>query len=365
MSEDCSHSRATLAPASISLADQLDFARVLCAGSTARQNFAIVRPMERLQRIFESAVNWAGARNLFGALGRKHSHPIFDVFPPIGEQPNVDTDYLGVRTQAEMLPVGARSPAFDGFPPPPRIDEEYFEWIDVLEAAQAASGQFTMIEVGAGYGRWAMRGWRAAQRLGKEAKIVLVEADPQHLAWAKSHLAFNGVPDGKAKFVEAAVSPEVGTTTFVVEMPPGDVAGDLWYGPALAWDKPVEGGTSHQTYHGRPLLDLPNGWRGIEVATLPLSVVLHGEGVIDLVDLDIQGAESAAIAEAIEPLTAKVRRLHIGTHGRDIEVSLRRSLSAAGWRLVRSYACQRWNWTRFGWVRFGDGVQTWVNPKLA
>jgi hypothetical protein len=32
---------------------------------------------------------------------------------------------------------------------------------------------------------------------------------------------------------------------------------------------------------------------------------------------------------------------------------------------VRAFPCLRWNRTEFGWIRFNDGVQTWVNPKLA
>lgn len=35
----------------------------------------------------------------------------------------------------------------------PAFDEEYFEWIDLLEAVTEATGEFTMIELGAGWGR--------------------------------------------------------------------------------------------------------------------------------------------------------------------------------------------------------------------
>ena len=36
----------------------------------------------------------------------------------------------------------------------PSFNEEYFEWVDVLEAVVARAGMFTMLELGAGWGRW-------------------------------------------------------------------------------------------------------------------------------------------------------------------------------------------------------------------
>ena len=34
---------------------------------------------------------------------------------------------------------------------------EYFEWLDLLHAVQDARDRFVMVELGAGYGRWAVR----------------------------------------------------------------------------------------------------------------------------------------------------------------------------------------------------------------
>ena len=46
----------------------------------------------------------------------------------------------------------------------PRFDEEYFEWVDVLESVLLTTERFTMIELGAGWGRWLARGAAAAER---------------------------------------------------------------------------------------------------------------------------------------------------------------------------------------------------------
>jgi hypothetical protein len=44
----------------------------------------------------------------------------------------------------------------------PVAHEEYFEYIDLLEAVTLARGLFTMMELAAGYGRWLVRGTAAA-----------------------------------------------------------------------------------------------------------------------------------------------------------------------------------------------------------
>ena len=77
----------------------------------------------------------------------------------------------------------------------PQLDEEYFEWIDLLESVVAASGSYTMIELGAGYGRWALRAAFAAQRYNPDLRchIIAVEAEPTVYGWLKEHFAHNGL----------------------------------------------------------------------------------------------------------------------------------------------------------------------------
>jgi hypothetical protein len=321
-----------------------------------------------LRSLAETAVNWSAARGLLPPWHRPEHHPILANFAPTpASGASIDTDYLGVMTQAHMLPPHWVSPAFSDQPPPPRFDEEYFEWIDILESVSEARGTFTMLEVGAGYARWAVRGWAAARRRGLDVRLGIVEADPQHMVWAKSHLAFNTVPASDAMFFEVAVGTTRGRTVFVVDMPPdrpGNNPKD-WYGQALAWDNPLESDKPQRMYYGKPLLELPDQWGGVEVEIVPLEEVLRPFDFVDLADFDIQGVEGKVIEASVDILTRKVRRLHIGTHSREIDASLPRVLGAAGWRCLRAYPCLRWNRTEFGWIDFNDGVQTWINPRLA
>jgi hypothetical protein len=60
-----------------------------------------------------------------------------------------------------------------------------------------------------------------------------------------------------------------------------------------------------------------------------------------------------------------VKRVHVGTHSREIEDGLRRLFRALGWQSLADYACLSSATTPFGMVSFRDGVQSWLNPRFA
>lgn len=289
-------------------------------------------------------------------------HAVFDAFTPYdGPSPaGVSLGFLGDRFRASF---GGWEPQPEGYAAltAPPIDEEYFEWIDILEAALLAGPTFTFLELGAGFGRWSVRAALAARQLGKTPRLVLAEADPRHVSFIHTNMADNGVPPDEYRVFDTAVAGSREDKIFCVGTP---TEGDAWYGQSVigddVGDSPVMG-----EYFGRPLYSYQGGWAHvIRLKQIPLSSVLEGEALIDLVDLDLQGAEALAVAEAIGPLTAKVRRLHIGTHGTEIEAQLRAILSQAGWTCLRDYRLGEVNETEFGACDFNDGVQSWVNPAL-
>lgn len=67
----------------------------------------------------------------------------------------------------------------------PPFDEEYFEWIDLLEAVAAAKDRFTMLELGAGFGRWTARAAAAAKQRDLSYSLIAVEAEPTHFDWMR------------------------------------------------------------------------------------------------------------------------------------------------------------------------------------
>jgi len=246
----------------------------------------------------------------------------------------------------------------------PVIDEEYFEWIDLLEAVENAGSTFVMAELGAGYGRWSSRGAVAARAKGKKACLILAEAEPEHAEWIREHMANNGIAEEEYTLFQAAVGASRGTMPFCIEMPAdrGSSAPKDWYGQAL-----VDPGTvghlreTGRTYMGRPV-KVVDGWGSIDIEVIPLPNMLAGVEQVDFIDIDIQGAEADVVAASIKTLNAKVKRLHIGTHSTEIEARLRAVLSSAGWVCVHDYPCQTTGvQTPFGHIDFADGVQGWRN----
>jgi hypothetical protein len=64
-------------------------------------------------------------------------------------------------------------------------------------------------------------------------------------------------------------------------------------------------------------------------------------------------------------LSERVRRIHIGTHGRDVHWRLHDLFATHGWEIVFSFQPDAEHHTSLGTFRTGDGVLTVVNPRLA
>lgn len=289
-------------------------------------------------------------------------HAVFDRFQGFAGEvaAGFTADWSGALTRdvfnaASPFPGGHLAPAA------PAPNEDYFEWIDVLQAVEAARGRFVMLELGAGYGRWSLRGYFAARQRGlSDIHLVIAEAEPQHAAWLRQNLEDNAVPPASVEVVEAAISGSHGEAPLSVHMP-GE--GEGWYGQMITpmgdGHTPVVG-----EYFGHPLIELPGGARVVKVPMSPLSRLIEPHARIDLVDFDLQGAEADAVEEALPLLTERAARLHIGTHSKAIEARLPELLAPAGWVRVRDFPGAQVNETPYGPLWFDDGLQTWFNSRL-
>ena len=278
-----------------------------------------------------------------------------------------DCDFLGVRTRrafvqgmvAEGLP-SSRPPVY------PSFDNEYFEWIDILEAAEQADETFVMIELGAGYGRWSARAAAAIRRRGNcRFQCVAVEAEPAHFRSIRDHFRDNDIDPDDHDLIWAAVDSRPGFVPFWVG------AADQWYGQAIALNQslPSLDVSTRRKLKARSALGRPPVISSTErtVAWIPcvtLAEVLAPYPRVDLIDLDVQGAEYDVLAAAIDLVDERVRRLHIGTHSRQIEERLRELMSSHSWENINDYPGQSTAQTPYGPIQFDDGVQTWVNPAM-
>ena len=308
-----------------------------------------------------------------GQLGpfRQH-HPVFSAFKPFaGEVPvEFEVDFIGMRTRNGVQPsITSRdtSTVLTSLPP---VDEEYFEWIDLLSSVLDAGESYTMIELGAGYGRWAARAAVAARARGiNRIRLGLAEAEPAHILWLKQHLTDNGISTGEAAIYESAISDQTGWMEFYVGMPNdhNDLTAQRWYGQSLSqpYERPhIEAQPSTELYHGREVITYEFGWKAIKVPTVNIRDLLSEYDEIDLLDLDIQGAELRVLTAGAALLDRQVKRLHIGTHSSELETGLRKLLNGRGWIQLRDYAGGQLNCTAFGNVMFADGVQSWLNPRF-
>jgi FkbM family methyltransferase len=273
-------------------------------------------------------------------------------------------DFLCCRIRHEFWPSCLRTgiPQKD-YPP---FDEEYFEWIDVLESVVQARDTYTMIELGAGFGRWMVRaGVAMRQSANLPCHYVGVEAEPLHFNWIPMHFRDNGIDPGGQRFLRAAVSDRSGYAHFYVGTPSiADNTAAEWYGQQLINSHEVPAKTDEDEYLGLPVITHQSGFKSVRVRTVSLSEVLYNVSKVDLLDMDIQGQELKVISAAIADVTAKVKRIHIGTHSAQVELGLRQLLAGSEWQCLADYPCSSTNPTPWGPIAFQDGVQSWVNSRL-
>jgi FkbM family methyltransferase len=302
-------------------------------------------------------------------------HPVFAHFQPFRGEVRAFTipDFLGTMYRDEFTAGWGRGQPipYQAYGSYPEFKEDYFEWIDILEAAVAARGSFTMIDLGAGFGRWSVGAAFAIRQCHPDLpfKIVAVEAEPTVFEWMRLNFADNGIDPGSYKLIHAAVTEHPGDVLFYIGGPSGgpyDKHPNAWYGQFLTQDYDMAGDSAEDgEYGGRRVLRHASGWRSIRVPGISLRRILQDLDVVDVIDMDIEGQELPAIQASIGALDAKVRRLHIGTHSKEIEAALRELLSRHGWRCWADYTQFSTSDTPFGPIAFENGVQSWTNPRLA
>src|SRR4029453_17127410 len=153
------------------------------------------------------------------AVNEEH-HPVFRSFVPFaGVTPaGYTVDFLGCLARHEFWHSAANLPAHTVTTTFPPVDEDYFLWVHLLESILCAKDRYTMVELGAGYGEWVVRAFRALRRQHQNLpfRAVAVEADPVHFEWMRLNLADNGLLPSQHKLIHAAVTDKPGDLFFVI-----------------------------------------------------------------------------------------------------------------------------------------------------
>jgi FkbM family methyltransferase len=272
---------------------------------------------------------------MHNALVAPDHHPVFLRFQLYsGRVPaGFHADFLGSTFRGafhgESSPESPERFVAASYPP---FDEEYFQWIDLLESVDSAKNVFTMLELGAGYGRWTARAAAAVCQRGLPYRFVAVEAEPTHFQWLLQNLQDNGIDLAHCRLVHAAATSKDGKVCFDA----GDPAGS--YGRAI-------GGTT-------------------EIDAISLPTLLLPLDRVDLIDIDVQGAELDVLASAAGSLDQKVRRVHLETHSDYLHAETLRYFRRLGWKPHFLFEGDTADETPYGRINFQGGTQSWLNPRL-
>lgn len=295
-------------------------------------------------------------------------HPIFEhyAFTEPADEPGFRRNGLGVRERFEFVNADVY-PDYGRLRPGglPIYDEEYFEWIDVLEAVSQAQERFVMMELGAGFGRWLVNAATAVRQTKTiPLYLVAVEAEPTHFAWLLQHLKDNGLNPNEHRLVEAAAGKSQGSVLFDCSFDPADEYGQGILSPKTqTWRERLALGTRLRSLiRGRTNAEPPRGYR--RISTVTLASLLAPLTIVDLIDADIQGAEADVFCSSLPILTKKVRRVHLGTHSENGKSRLRQAFCKYGWQCLHDFQSGQTHATSYGEIAFVDGVQSWLNPTL-
>jgi FkbM family methyltransferase len=244
------------------------------------------------------------------------------------------------RTMQQALPLG---------------EDLLLDWVPLLEAVELAPGAFTIVALGAGWGRWAVAGAFAARQCGKEYRIVAVEAEPTHFQWLLRHLCDNGIDRDRARTIHAAANAYSGTCMFQVGNPTGT------YGQSIVSEDQL----------GDPQFREELQRSGIEpsvVQCVDLAEVLRGVDRVDYMHMDIQGAEADFLLAHPNLLDERVAMVNVGTHSAVIERKLRKHFSSRDWLprydIPMNESIVAVVGEQAHAIQFGDGVMVWENPRL-
>ncbi len=100
------------------------------------------------------------------------------------------------------------------------------------------------------------------------------------------------------------------------------------------------------------------------VSSITLAELLGPFEVVDYLESDIQQSEILVFPPFMDLLRKKVRRIHIGTHGKDVHWQLHDLFADKGWEMVFSYEPNARHQSALGSFETNDGVLTVRNPDL-
>jgi FkbM family methyltransferase len=305
------------------------------------------------------------------------------ISPWSGEVPSgYSVDFLGILTDGRFLwnkagPFGGRHET-TSLPTVATHGEGWFEVASWLLSARDARDRYVAISLGAAFGAQLVGAWKALDAINPlPARLVAVEPVPEQCRWMRSLMTTNGIDPDDHWIIQAAVGADNEPVLFPVGAP----------GSGLNESVITNSAESRQAYadllrrggHAERVLDnillhnstgvmrdLGHGYSGEVkfVSAVTLRDVLAPFDRVDLLEVDVQHAEADVILPFMHLLDRKVRRVHIGTHGREAHDLLRARFARAGWEIMFDFAPNACHATARGPMDLGDGILSARNPRV-
>jgi hypothetical protein len=315
---------------------------------------------------------------------------LFDgVTPWVGEVPKgYLVDFSGALTDAEFRTMFGVDPAtVGGGPIKTRLPligdgEGWFEAANWVLAAREAKDRFVMITLGACYGAQAVGSYRMLQQLNPmPCKLVAVEPVPENLDWVARHFRDNGLDPADHWLVPQAIAGDIAPVLFPIGAPGSGAQNSIatngrdarkFYVDVFTKAGPEAANTAlrnlllhNTTGLTRDLVPGTDFKAEIQmVSAITLRDLLSPFDRVDYLESDIQQSEIVVFPPFIDLLRRKVRRILIGTHGKDTHWSLHDLFAEHGWNIQFSFEPNGRYDTALGSFETNDGVLTVVNPDL-
>lgn len=280
----------------------------------------------------------------FDAVGLMRAFEAKNVTP----EPGYIANFLGLMIEPRVMPsiLQPMVGKVEGFPWPGNWHADIAEWAAALRSVEQANGTYRIVELGCGWGCWLNNMGVAARRKGLEVDLIGIEGDAVHLESARRTLELNGFRDGDFRLVHGVAAPRTGTALFPVNGAPGENWGHV---PIMYPDEATRMAALRKGSYA-------------ELTCYTLSDVAEGRE-IDLLHIDIQGAEFSFVEQNFGDIEHLVKRVLIGTHSRWLEGALHNHFLSREWAIEmdRPAICELVGGQPD--VRI-DGVTSFRNPRF-
>jgi hypothetical protein len=322
-------------------------------------------------------------------LRAQHARLFDGIVPWQGHVPaGYDVDHLGALTDLNFIklrgidpstrPAGHRISELPGI----KHGDWYFEVCSCLAAVREASDKFVMMTLGAGFGRQAVAAYKAVQAINPvPCKLVVVEPEPTNMQFVRKHLADNGIDPSDHWLVQMAISDSNEVALFPIGAPGTGAHNCLSCNPQserkIYLRMFIKGGQAEQALENLLLRNSTGYIREVSpgmghpveikyVSCITMGDLLGPFDRVDFVEADLQMSEIVTFPGFMNEMNAKVRRVHVGTHGEDLHVAMRQLFAANGWDILFDFEPLKTHVTDLGSFETAhDGILMATNPRLA